>query len=291
MRDLPALATVTASYRLLVREFPTIVRLSWATFFIVALIQYFLARNVLAQMATALARQDVVAAAAISRAPHWLALKMAADTIGTAIVAVTLHELVLFGDRKPGHYFHLAFGWREGVFAALGVGFLAVVVLFAVVVISPFGEATAGLAPFFATLLLVVAIYVYMRLWVLPPMIVVEDGVDFVAAWQLTRGRFWTLLAVLVLTFMPIGILAVAIDFVLPASDTLMDAITGSQEKVPPLSRAVRAVAHAQRWLPLRILFDFVLIIISTGVTVALMSYSYLALTGRSIETPLRPKE
>ena len=68
MHELPVIATTAAAYRLVLRELATIARLSWATLFIVALLQYLLARTVFGQMAAALGRGDVFAAAAIGLA-------------------------------------------------------------------------------------------------------------------------------------------------------------------------------------------------------------------------------
>src|SRR5215475_10017713 len=182
MHELPVIATTSAPYRLVLRELPTIFRLSWAMLFIVALVQFLLARTVLAQMASALGRGDILAAAAIGRDPVWLTLKFGADAVGTAIVAVAIHELVLFADHKPGHYFHLAFGRREALFALLGAMLALIVVPFATIVISPFGEPTAGLGPFFATLAFIVGIYVSMRQWPILPVIVVNGHIDAIGA-------------------------------------------------------------------------------------------------------------
>jgi hypothetical protein len=287
MHDLPLLATATTAYRAVVREFGTVARLSWATLFIIGLIQYFLARGVLARMASALARQDVMAAAAIGRAPLWLALKMTVDAIGAAIVAVVLYELFLFDERKPGHYCHLAFGRREAMFTAIGFALVAYTLPFATIVISPFGEPTSGLMPFLATILFVVSTAVAVRLWPIMPMIIVEDRLDVAATWRLSRGRFWSLLALVILATLPIGVAALVTEAWLPPFESLMDAITGPRETIPPLSLAVTAVSKAQHWLVVRVLLDFLISIISTAIAVALMSYAYKALIGQPLEPPL----
>ena len=290
MHELPVIATTSAAYRLVLRELPTIFRLSWAMLFIVALVQFLLARTVLAQMASALGRGDILAAAAIGRDPVWLTLKFGADAIGTAIVAVAIHELVLFADHKPGHYFHLAFGRREALFALLGAVLALIVVPFATIVISPFGEPNAGLAPFFATLAFIVGIYVSVRLWPVLPVIVVNGHIDALGAWRLTRRRFWSLLALAVLGSIPIGLVALVIDSVLPPFDSIMDAITGPRVRMPALVDAANAVRRAQKWLPARALFDFTTSIVYTAIAVALISYAYKTLIGRRLDEPLSPQ-
>jgi hypothetical protein len=287
MHALPVTATTVAAYRLVAREFPTVVRLSWAVLAILALLQLFLARTVLGQMAAALGRGDIMMAAAIARDPLWLTLKFGFDAVGTAIVAVAVHELVLFGDRKPGASVHVAFGRREALFAALGLALVAVTIPFATIVISPFGDPTTGFAPFLASVAFVAAMYVAVRLWPILPIIVVEGRLDLAKAWAMTRGRFWSLAALAILGLVPVLILALSIDAVLPPFDSLMDSITNARVRVPRVAEAMQAVRRAQSWLPLRVLFEFLNAIVYTAVAVALISLSYKALLGRSFDDPL----
>jgi hypothetical protein len=291
MSDLPVLATAAEAYRFLARELATIFRLSWATIVIVILVQTLLARAVFAQMATLLASGDVIAAATIARHPVWLAVKTAVEMVGTGMVAVAIHQLILFGERKAGQYIHLAFGRREALFVLLALALGAVSVLFATIVISPIGRPTAGLAPFLAALAYVVSIYASIRLWPILPMIVVDPRLNLGGAWTMTRGRFWSLLALGLLGAIPIGIVVLAIDSIWPSFDTLMDAITKSREQVPPASTAAAAVRRAQDWLFARALFDFLATVLYTALMAAIASYAYKALTGLSPGDTLVPRE
>jgi hypothetical protein len=290
MPDLPVIATASEAYRFLAREFATIFRLSWATLLIVALVQFLLARTVFGQMAAALAQGDVAGAAVTGRHPLWLSLKILAEMAGTAIVAVPIHQLILFGDRKDGHYFHLGFGKREALFVLLALAVGAITVLFATIVVSPFGEPTTGLAPFVAALVFVIGLYLSIRLWPVLPIIVVNGRLDLAGAWEMTRGRFWSLFALGLIGSIPIGVAALAIDSLMPSFDSLMDTITGPRERKPPAATAALAVRRAQTWLPLRVLFDFVMVIIYAAVAVALISYAYKLLTGRQPHDTLTPK-
>src|SRR5262249_32599267 len=125
------------------------------------------------------------------------------------------------------------------------------------------------------------------RLWPLFAMIVAEDRVDIAGAWALTRRRFWSMFALVLLAVVPTGLLAVAIDYGLPNFDSLMDAITGPRETVPPLSTAVRALGRAHHWLRLRIVLDFVVNIVAAAISAAIVCFAYLRLTGHGIDTPL----
>ena len=291
MHPLPVMATTVAAYRLVAREFATVLRLSWAVLAIAALLQLFLASTVLGQMAAELGHGNIVMAAAIGRDPLWLTLKSGIEAVGTAVVAVAIHELVLFGERKPGTWVHIAFGRREALFAALGLALVAITIPFATIVISPFGDPMTGFAPFLATVAFVAGMYVAIRLWPILPIIVVEERLDLAKAWAMTRGRFWSLVALGLLGLIPISALMLITDALLPPFDSLMDSITGPRVRMPHLAEAMTAVRRAQTWLPLRMLFEFLTSIIYTAVAVALISLSYKALLGRSFDDPLREQD
>jgi hypothetical protein len=284
MHDLAVVETTLSAYRFLARELASVARLSWAAFLVVALAQYAISRMVLAQMASALDTGDVVAAAAVAHHPAWLALKFAANVVGTGIVAVALHELILFGDRKSGQYVLFACGRREALFMLLAFALSAVVLPFMTFAVSPFGEPTSGLAAFGATLALIVALYLAVRLWPMFPIIVLTGRLALARAWDLTRNRFWSLLGIMLLGSIPIGIMALVIDSSWPSFDTLMDAITGPRQSEPSAAEAAAAVARAEDWLIMRVVLDFLASIVSTAVTVALISHAYLRLTGGRLE-------
>ena len=121
MQRFPVFATVVASYRFLVQELPTIVRLTWAPLAIVAIIQYLSTRHVLGQMAAASSATDLAAAGV--RYSGWTLSSAILEIVGTAIAAVALQELILLGDRKPGAHLHASFGARERRFVLLALAF------------------------------------------------------------------------------------------------------------------------------------------------------------------------
>src|SRR5262249_52519803 len=109
-------------------------------------------------------------------------------------------------------------------------------------------------------------------------------------AWELSRRRFWAFCALGALGTIPIGLVALATDAMWPSFDSLMDAITGPRERMPPLATAAIAVQRAQQWLVPRVLIDFLTTMVYAAVAVALVSYSYKALTGHRPEDRLTPK-
>src|SRR5947209_5351802 len=164
-----------------------------------------------------------------------------------------------------------AFGRREAMFTALGFALVAYTLPFATIVISPFGEPASGLMPFLATIVFVVSTAVAVRLWPIMPMIIVEDRLDVAATWRLSRGRFWSLLALVILATVPIGIVGLMTEQLLPPFESLMDAITGPRETAPPLAVAAAAVRRAPHWLVVRAGLDFLISIVSTAIAVALI--------------------
>ena len=122
-------------------------------------------------------------------------------------------------------------------------------------------------------------------------MIVVEPRLDVAGAWQLTRGRFWSLLALGLVGAIPLGILVMVIDSIWPSFDSLMDAITSVRERLPPATTAAGAVRRAQSWLFVRALLDLVVMIAYTALMAAIASYIYKALTGRRPDETLSPPE
>jgi hypothetical protein len=277
MQTFPVFATIVASYRFLLRELPTIVRLTWAPLAIVAIIQYLSARHVLSGMALPLALGDVTAGTRGAYA-GWIAFRIAVEMIGTAVVAVPLHELVLFGDRKPGAYLYAAFGMRELRFTLLSLAFGLTGFIGLLLIVESSGK---GYAPIIGIAAILVMLYLSTRLWPILPIIVVKNRFEVREAWELTRGRFWSMAALGIVGMLPALLLAGIISSALPD----LESIAASHV----LSEKRHMVELAQRWLPLRSALDFVLAIINTAIGVALISYGYKALTGHRFEERLAP--
>lgn len=280
MQILPVFATVAASYRFLVRELPTIVRLTWAPLAIAAIVQYLVARHVLNGMAAALAAGDATAGVPSGAHVAGIGVRACVELIATAIVAVPLHELVLFRERKPGAYFHVNFGPLELRFVLLALVFGAATFGVVLMSLSASDRTPMGYAPVAATITLIVALYVSLRLWPIFPIIVVKNRFDFREAWALTRGRFWSMLALGIVGMLPLILIAVVLTYPLPDFESVASAPNILAEK-----RLM--VDAAQAWLPLRSAVDFVISILNTAIGVALISYAYKALTGHAFEETL----
>src|SRR5258708_37076488 len=210
MASLPVLRTVGAAYRFLVRDFTTLVRLAWFPLLVLAVVQYLAAEATLDAVAGGPGGEDQPVAT-----PYDL-VQWVVQIVVFAIVAVSLHRVILFGDRRPGQYIAFAFGRPEILFAVLQV--LAFVGYFVVGLAAAIALAGHGLTltapPPLASLLAFVVIAVALtfslvRFAPLYPIAAAEKRLDFRQARQLTDVKFWRLLPVVGLGGLPLGALSV----------------------------------------------------------------------------------
>jgi hypothetical protein len=127
------------------------------------------------------------------------------------IIAVAWHRFILIGDAAPGK-FHLQFGRREGRF--LLVSFFLLLLFMPGFVIAmattefsdPAAGPTGSLIGFVGLLLLMVGIYYFVRLSLLLPAVAVDEPINARLVLERTRNNFWRLVALILLTSLPIVI-------------------------------------------------------------------------------------
>jgi hypothetical protein len=208
MHKIPVFATIANAYRFVVRDFATIVRLSWFLLLVAILLQYFAMRLSYQHVVDAVSGQhelDLLTFRALQYAPGFVQFVVA------TIVAVALHRVILFGDRKPGRAVYLAFGRVEVIFVLLPfliflIGLILVVPLGAFL---GFGRALLGSPQNPAALAVVplltggLGLFVAIRLSLLFPLAVAERRIILGEGWRLGRGNFWRLFGVLFLGLLP----------------------------------------------------------------------------------------
>lgn len=278
MQNVPVFEVIQYSYRFLFSEFRTILRLTWFPLLVATLVQ----------LAVDFRSIDAhVAAGGFDRTLPgdlwWGILSSAVSALVYAMVAVALHRLILFDDRKPGTLLLFSLGRTEWLFIALALIAFAV----GAVVLGPLVALRAAMSPAPdnpSILLLPVIIltfvavaagaYWWTRLMPLYPVMVVEKRLDFRAALDLSRGNFWRLVGVFLL-----GSLPVAIVFVI-VSQVLFHGMVGDLTEIATVSvNPVQAVGDALKryQLPLAIV-GYAGSIVWTGLGVALICYTYKAL-------------
>jgi len=271
MRQLPAIEVVKQSYRFLSSELATVIRLAWFPLLIVSAVQYFVERQSLEGMIVAMQSGDVFAALSQPRWPALVATLLA--LLGGAIVAVAIHRVILFGDRKEGTFIYFAFGKVEALFALLPiiVGVIAVIL---------FGSAfVAGFTPDEGPNLVVlgvavaaalILVFLSVRFAMLWPIVVVEERYDFGQAWEMSRNNFWRLFGAFILAVLPFIVVMLVASI----------ALQGGMATIRTPDEIVPALEHILGLLPIQVAVTYVITILLTGMSVAVLSYAYKALKG-----------
>jgi hypothetical protein len=282
--NLPVFATVATSYRFLLRELATVVRLTWFPLLVVAIVQYFAAEATLDGLAVSGGGIGEQAIASPYDLVEWIV-----QVVVLAIVGVSLHRLILFGDRKPGQYIAFAFGRGEVLFVVLQVivfaGFLLVGLAWSVAFGTPEVALTgwSAVSPLLIVALnVVMLIYLATRFSLTYPIVVAEDRLDFLRSLELTRSQFWRLLAVYSLGLLPLALLLGTIEagfWLLVASNALTADLPDDQ-----------LIAATKSLVVYQVGIFYVGAILASGVTAALLSYSYKALRGLKPDDLLTPE-
>lgn len=270
MRKVPVIAVVRFSYLFLFREFPTIVRLTWFPLLIAAVVTAVLEYRSI--------EKKVVAGDFTDQFDPGGLLAAALGIIMYSIVAVALHRVILFNDRQPGRYF---VGMRKTNRAErLFIGFGAIF-FFAVVAMTVGGSVFAhqllnspGLIVLGALIPLAAVIYLMVRLIPLYPVMVVEERMDFSQAFALSRGNFWRLFAVILSEIIPFALILGALSFFY-ASNSVESAIEAVRASDDPM-RTLGDIHHQLNIMTS--LVSYALSIVSTGIGIPLICYSYKAL-------------
>ncbi|HZP20307.1 MAG TPA: hypothetical protein VFB16_08865, partial [Bauldia sp.] len=246
----------------------------WAPLLVVSIVQYFIARQ---QLTDAIAAVDSgnFLALAMSGAPQWQNLVAAVIAfVGGSIVAVALHRVVLFGERRPGTLVYFAFGKAELLFTILPLIIMVIFGIAAAAVMPVFYGAAAGgggsvLLILSALVVLVFFIFISVRFSLLWPMIVVEERYMFRDAWELSQGNFWRLFAAFLLCVLPFVVVIVLVGLIFQG----MLSVNSLEE----LSAALRRAADL---LIVQSVINYVVTTLISGIAVAALSYAYKALRG-----------
>jgi Membrane domain of glycerophosphoryl diester phosphodiesterase len=276
MHTLPVFETAGRAYQFLLREAGAILRLSWLPLLIVTVVQYFAVRAHFSALRTALEAGNSTAVTADSLTWRWQILNFVVTIAGTSIAAVALHRLILMGDRKPGSFLHFAFGKIELLFTLLPVILLVPVVI---VLSLVFGVAAVALPKEAAPVLVVFIVlawaavmFVALRLELLLPLTVLEGRYNFGEAWKLTHGNFWRIVGVWVVTLVPFMAVAVVMSIV-------MSPLAGLGPNVQK-ENILAMLEQIDSLILLQSVFGYVWSIVVGALSVAVLSYTYKALSG-----------
>lgn len=251
-RKLPGFEVAGAAFVFLARERWTILRLSWFPM-------------LLATLAERFARGQVgIAGSEFLTVATW------------AVIAVSLHRVILFGDRAPGTWLNIRFGKVEALFAILPVAFLLVTTTMSALGLPTKVHFTGGPA---VAMWIVVAVIVFfvVRFCLVFPIAVMERRIDFAQAWALSHGNVWRLIGVWFLVTM-----------LAYTAFGLLEQATFAVLKATPAKMSVEQFENS--WLRLLVL-DYPFSIAFGALCVGILSFAYKALAGFGTETVIKAKE
>lgn len=196
------LALAVEGYRLALRGFDTILRLSWFAVLALALLARLLASGA--------APEGTGAATVAAGGLAGLALLAGCAVLVHAMVAVAWHRAVLLGEGPGSRRVYLRCGRRELLYGATAV-FFALCVFTGATLLSVVAPLGGGLL--LVLVYLAAALVAITRSVLILPAIALGRGLDLAASWRATRGQSLRATATLVLACLPL----VATEFALIA--------------------------------------------------------------------------
>lgn len=214
-----------------------------------------------------------------------------------AIIAVSVHRIILRDEEDTGEYFHLRFTSDELRYVLAGIGYM---LLFILAIFLPFMghmywmESRAGTLPFdwrqliatehiqtlansraifpVAFLSVLIGLGALARFGLVFPIVVAEERLSFWRSWVLTRGNFLRLVVFWIVTTVLATILLLLLVAVIGlAIGAVIGAITAGGATTGAITLLVFAAPAAAAFLTY--------LVIGVTLFVAAMSFSYKALS------------
>lgn len=246
------------------------------------------------------------------------AIEIILNGIVLSVVAVNVHRIILFEDRRPNIYFAFPFGRTELLYVVMGtLTYLALALLIAVIAFLYYSA--AGLAPQGAALLIaamaeaaapaapkaspwivassiivfivgyVLAVWLMLRLTVWPPAVVANNRLSLGEALRLSKGRVLALLGLMIAS--TLGYLTVLFLFGVTMGVVTASAETSAGDWIEAfnfdLLSKVHSASESKPVNPNAILFEFFYLLTATAYAVAILSYAYKALKGFDVDNAI----
>jgi len=293
VKKLPVLTILSRTFGFLLGDLPTILRLSWLPLAIAAGVSFYLGGQAIDAIVAA--KGDPSAGAG---APQADLLAGTISFVANAIVVVALLRVVLYGDRKPGWPAWISLGVTEGrfmlvyvllVIAAIAgvIGTALIFSLFAAVAVQVPGLQL--IVEMVAFGLLVGAVWVMSKLYLVPAVVVAENTLGVERAWALMRGNAMRMFIILLLAYLPLAIVGVMLtlailgadmppapDFALLASGKLKP--EEAQKLIEAWQTGLLAAARLH-WTELAVL-NYIGAIIGASLVAGITGNAYLELAG-----------
>lgn len=293
MNKLPVMSTVSQAYGFLLGDVSTIVRIAWLPLLIAAALSFYIGGQALDAWLAANGNMDI----AMQSAQGNFLVSIVAF-LANVMVLVALLQVVMYGDRKTGAPFYLWFGMTEIrlviTYLLLLVAVIAAVIgagiafgILAVIAAAAKGlEAIVGIV---AIALMIAAIWVMLKLTIVPAVVVAEKSLGVERAWALMRGNALRMFLIVLMTFLPVGVVAVLLTFLILGSDLPPFPDFASFKPGPENQEAMRVltekwqadfyVALRKHWMEFSVL-NFVSSIVSSALFAGVAGNAYLSLAG-----------
>lgn len=284
---------VSQTYGFLLGDIYTIVRIAWLPMLIAAVLSFYIGGQTLDAWVAANGNMDIVMQSAQG---NFLVSIVA--FLANVMVLVALLQVVMYGDRKTGAPFYLWFGITEVrlviTYLLLMVAMIAAVIgagiafgVLAVIAAAAKGlEAIVGAV---AIAFMVAVIWAMLKLTIIPAVVVAEKSIGVERAWALMRGNSLRMFLIVLMTFLPLGIVAVLLTFLMLGSDLPPFPDFASFKPGPENQEAMRVlmeewqtefyVALRKHWIEFSAL-NFVSSIVSSAMFAGVAGNAYLTLAG-----------
>jgi len=234
-----------------------------------------------------------------------------------SVVAVHVHRVILFNDRRPGVYFAFPFGRTELLYVVMGtLTYVALALLIGIIaftyymlnnmaprgaalIIAAMVEAAAPTPPIdpwaIARIAAVYIVGVVLSLWfmlrltVWPPAVVANNRLSLGEAWRLSKGNVLALLGLMIastLAYLAVVFAFVMIVGVVVATSENADTAWIDAFNVDLVSKA-RLATEGKPVNPNAVLFEFFYLLTATAYTVAILSFAYKALKGFDVDNAI----
>ena len=299
MNKIPVAQTVAESYRFTFGGLGKVIGLIWLPIVILTVGGYFTMVPYFSGMAGALDSGDTSQQGSLML--RELAFEIVAIVL-LAVIAVAIAREILNPVRRPS-FLRFALGPSEFrvVGGLIGMFLLLMVFIFLLVIVGlvigfvinavlPAAAAAPGLPKRAASFALLAGllgglglIYIFTRLgFLLVPAAVMEGGFGLERSWQLTKGNFWRIFAVLVATLVPIVIVAILIDLTVLGPDFLNPHLELAHNQAAQMRHSAEQMRQMAAHLPLMMGIGFLLAPFTYGMTFAPAAFAYRALTGKA---------
>lgn len=275
----------------MIGDIATILQVAWLPMLAVAALNFYVGGASMDEAIAAKGEPGMSQMAGISYLVGFLGL------LANVLILVALLRVVMYGQRPGGAPFYFWFGATEArlvlTYILLTIAAIAAVVgagiLFGLIAAASAGAGAAGSVVGLLTLVFVfVLFWVFLKLMIIPAVVVAEHNLGVERAWELMRGNALRMFAVLLMVYLPIGAAALAIVSVIlgadfpPLPDFQSLGASGNSEAVAGAMKTWQLEflkAIRLNWVEFSVL-NYISSIVSAALLAGIAGNSYMALAG-----------